>query len=100
MNLVLWSVAVRVTDEAGEHPDVVLDVCLMAETIDEAKRRAPLLARERVRFVRRIPRPRPRWAGESSPLEDERRLVATVLHASSIDDVAVSAGVVQQALFS
>jgi hypothetical protein len=87
MSLVMWSVAVRVVDDAGEHPDVVLDVCLRAETIAEASRRAVELARERVRVVRQIPRRGALWSMDGP---DERRLVATALHASSIDDVVVS----------
>lgn len=85
--MTLWSVAVRVADAAGEHPDVVLDVCLRAETSAEASQRAVELARERVRVVRQIPRRRPLWSMDGP---DERRLVATALHASSIDDVVVS----------
>lgn len=104
---ILWSVAVWVEDLAGEYPDVVLDVCLRAETKAEATRLAPELARERVRVVRQIPRRYPYyWSVDPvpSPLADDRRLVATALHASSIDDVRVcddaepNAG--QEAMFS
>lgn len=103
---ILWSVAVRVTDAAGEHPDVVLDVCLRADTKVEATRLAPELARERVRVVRQIPRRYPYWSVEpvASELADDRRLVATALHASSIDDVLVcddaDPNAAQEAMFS
>ncbi len=100
---ILWSVAVRVTDAAGEHPDVVLDVCLRAETKDEATRLAPELARERVRVVRQIPRRYPYYWSVPPP-RGLRRLVATALHASSIDDVLVcddaEPNAAQEAMFS
>lgn len=103
---ILWSVAVRVTDAAGEHPDVVLDVCLRADTKDEATRLAPELARARVRAVRQIPRRRPFWSADSidTPLADDRRLRATALHASSIDEIIVcheaEPNPAQEAMFS
>lgn len=87
MSLVMWSVAVRVADAAGEHPDVVLDVCLRAETSAEASMRAAVLAREHVRVRRRIPLRRPLWSIDVSDGLDDRRLVATPLHATSVDDV-------------